>query len=248
MKLLIVLVLGACCLAQIAAQDIVVAEFFAEQRETIDESFDDIATIVNNYNLDNLQLIRKSIELLTFVVNAFPSKMLKDSRSLWLEEIKTSLLGKYGSYAVTFIEKYVLNIFEPCPTIAYSLDVFSSYVQSLTPEIKNNVMAFISSIVAFNEKFQSMIPDKFILADRSMNLLVSQYEKIAKGLEKCSDDKDADSCVGLLMNDYDANLVIQLSMKVSDDCSAAVSQLQMEYDFINNKIPFLSYYAPFKAE
>ena len=50
------------------------------------------------------------------------------------------------------------------------------------------------------------------------------------------------------MKDLDANLIIQLSMKVSDDSSAAVSQLQMEYDFMNNKIPFLSYYAPFKTE
>lgn len=166
----------------------------------MDESFDDIATIVNNYNLDNLQIIRKSIELLTFVVNAFPSKKLTETRSSWLEEVKTTLLGKYGSYAVTFIEKYVLNIFEPCPTIAYSLDVFSSYVQSLTPEIKKDVTSFIDSIVTFNEKFQSMIPDKFVLADRSMSLLVSQYEKITNGLEKCSEDKDADSCVGLLVS------------------------------------------------
>lgn len=166
----------------------------------MDESFDDIATIVNNYNLDNLQILRKSLELLTFVVNAFPSSKLSGTRSLWLEEIETSLLGKYGSYAVTFIEKYVLNIFEPCPTIAYSLDVYSSYVQNLTPTIRKDIVAFVDSIVTFNEKFQSMIPDKFIIADRSMSLLVGQCDKMAKGLELCSEDKDSDSCIGLLVS------------------------------------------------
>lgn len=179
----------------------------------MDESFDDIATIVNNYNLDNLQIIRKSIELLTFVVNAFPSKKLSDTRSLWLEEVKTSLLGKYGSYAVTFIEKYVLNIFEPCPTIAYSLDVFSSYVQSLTPVVKKNIIDFVDAIVTFNEKFQSMIPDKFVLADRAMTLLVTQCEIMTKGLEKCSEDKNVDSCIGLLVSYFHFSLFISLTLK-----------------------------------
>ena len=148
---------------------------------------------------------------MTFVVNAFPAKKLTDSRSLWLEEVKTSLLGKYGSYAVTFIEKYVLNIFEPCPTIAYSLDVYSSYVQNLTPAIKEEVIAFVNSIIAFNEKFQSMISDKFVIADRSMSLLVAQCAKMNKGLETCSEDNNVDNCIGLLVSCFQFSLFFSLT-------------------------------------